>query len=157
MVNRALLKAVKSEMKVLNKEKENQKEVDFIVDNWQFFAEDKGTIKRALFSCHPNNGTELLQELGLMQVVTHKIKQDVLVKSVLRMEGSPLFEQFLRDVSTYSEVTSFFILGKRALVMSNSQILKVPGKFIHKFESQGQLKDIYWQWAEDILGKVMFY
>lgn len=156
MLAKQLVHAIHDEQKVLDKEKDLNIEKSFVIDNWQFFADNKGTVKGALFNS-PKSGTEMLQILGIQNVVIKKIKQDVLVKSVIRMEKSPVFESFLKDVQLYKEVTTFFVVGKKALVMSNNQILKVPGKFIHRFESQGALNDIYWMWSDDLLGKVRFY
>ena len=156
MIHSQLLKAVRNEQKVLTAEHSTSIEKDFIVNNWQFFAENKGAVKSALFQ-HPNTGTELLQTLGLQNVTIHKVKKEVLVKSVIKMENSEIFTTFLEDVKTFRELTAFFVVSKKALVMSNNQILKVPGKFIHKLESNGNLPDIYWQWAEDLIGKVRFY
>ena len=73
------------------------------------------------------------------------------------MEESEIFKTFLTDVKTYQELTAFFVVNKTALVMSNTVPLIVPGKFIHKFPSQGKLNDIYWQWAHLLLEKVRFY
>ena len=47
MLNTALIKAIKSESKVLQKEQQSELEKDFIVENWQFFAETKGAVKGA--------------------------------------------------------------------------------------------------------------
>lgn len=156
MLPSQLFKAVNAEQKVLNEEHNTNIEKDFVVNNWSFFAESKGAVKSALFQ-HPNTGTELLQTLGLQNVTIHKVKKDVLVKSVLKMENSEIFNKFLEEVKIFRELTVFFVVEKKALVMSNNQILKVPGKFIHKLESNGTLPDIYWQWAEDLAGKVRFY
>lgn len=152
----AVMRATRSEAKELQKENEAKIEKDFVVNNWQFFAEDKGTVKSALFN-HPKNGTELLQTLGINNVVIHKVKKDVLLKSLIDTEKSEIFKQFLDDVKVYQEVTTFFVVNKTALAMSNIVPLTVPGTFIHKFPSQGKLNDIYWQWSHNLLGKVRFY
>ena len=156
MISAVLAKAIRDEQKALSKEKEVQKEKDFIMENWMFFAEEKGAVKSALFA-HPDNGNEVLQTLGLQNVVIKKVKNEDLVKSLLRMEKSVLLNKFFDEVKLYRELTVFFVTGKRALVMSNNQILKVPGRFCHKLESEGNLPDIYYMWAEDLKGKVTFY
>lgn len=156
MISFQLLKAVSAEQKVSNKEHETDIEKQFVVDNWAFFAEDKGAVKGALFQ-HPKDGTELVQTLGIQNMVIRKVKREVLVSALVKMDGSDIFKLFMKDVQDFREVTTFFVLGKRALVMSNSKILKVPGKFTHKLESSGTLPDIYYMWAEDLLGKERFY
>ena len=156
MISSQLLKAVSDEQKVQSKEREVNVEKQFVVDNWEFFAEDKGAVKGALFQ-HPKDGTELVQMLGLQNVVIRKIKKEVLVSALVKMDGSDVFKLFMKDVQDFREVTTFFVLGKRALVMSNSRVLKVPGKFTHKLESSGTLPDIYYIWADELKGKERFY
>lgn len=153
----AVMAATRSETKELQKENSDRIEKDFVVNNWQFFAENKGTVKGALFNGHPKTGTELLQGLGINNAVIHKVKKEVLLRSFINMEESEIFKTFLNDVKTYQELTAFFVVNKTALVMSNTVPLIAPGKFIHKFPSQGKLNDIYWQWAHILLEKVRFY
>ena len=157
MLNQELLKAIKSENKVLRQEQSFDIEKDFIVNNWQFFAETKGAVKGALFQYAPQTGTELLQVLGLPQAVIHKVKKEELVKAVMEMETSEVFKLFLQDVQDHGECVSYFVVSKRAIIMSNAMPLVVPGKFIHKFQSQGKLNDIYWQWADNMKGKLRLY
>ena len=156
MISSQLLKATRTELKTLDSDRGNQVEKDFILSNWQFFAEDKGAVKGALFQ-HPKTGNELLQTLGIQNVTIHKVTKEALVKSVLKMEGSEIFNAFMEDVKVFKELTAIFIVSKRALMMSNNQVFNVPGKFMHKLESTGNLPDIYWQWAENLAGKVSFY
>lgn len=157
MLNKELLQAIKSENKVLKQERNSDIEKDFIVNNWQFFAETKGAVKGALFQYHPKDGNELLHVMGMPQLAIHKVKKEVLVSAVMEMEGSEIFKKFLQDVKDKGECTAFFVVGKRAIIMSNAMPLVVPGKFIHKFQSQGKLNDIYWQWADNLKEKVRFY
>lgn len=157
MLNRELIKAMRSEKKELAKEQSFSIEKDFIVNNWQFFAETKGAVKGALFQYNPQTGNELLQVLGLPQTAIHKVKKDDFVKSIMEMEGSVIFNLFLQDVQDKGEVTSFYVVNTKAIVMSNAIPLVVPGKFIHKFQSQGKLNDIYWQWADNLKGKVRLF
>ena len=157
MLNQELIKAIKSENKVLQKEHNFEIEKAFIVNNWQFFAETKGAVKGALFKYQPKNGNELMSAMGLLQVCFHKVPKETLIKAVMEMAGSEIFNMFLRDVQDKGECTSFFVVQKRALVVSNNMPLIVPGKSIHKFPSQGKLNDIYWQWADSLKERIRFY
>lgn len=157
MLNTALIKAIKSETRELQKEQKLEIEKDFIVDNWQFFAETKGAVKGALLKVHPKNGNELMEALGIPQVCFHKVSKEALIKAVMELADSDIFELFLKDVQDKGECTSFFVVQKRAIAVSNSMPLVVPGKTIHKFPSQGKLNDIYWQWADNLKERIRFY
>lgn len=157
MLNKELIAAIKSESKVLQKEQQSELEKDFIVENWQFFADTKGAVKGALFKAHPKNGNELMEALGISQVCFHKVPKELVVRAVMELSGTEVFKMFLKDVQDKGECTSFFVVQKRAMVISNSVPLVVPGKTIHKFPSQGKLNDIYWQWADNLKERIRFY
>lgn len=152
-MNTALMSAIASETKVLAEQSERNIEKAFIVDNWSLFSENRWAVKQLYKEA--STADEMLMQLNVNARV-HKISKEDYTKALIDMENSEVFKTFLDDISQTGSGTSFFVVSKKAIAISNAYILSSRGKFIHKLPSEGKLNDIYYIKVENIGGLQLY-
>lgn len=152
-----LLIALAKEQRERIKSKNNREEVDFMLKNWQIFAESKSDIYAAIKGTINLKGSELCSLLGLGEVFVEKCKDCELLAFCYSSKGSKLYKKFITQVTLSKNCTIFFVAGKKAIVVSNKAQLTVDKDFNHRFPSLGSLSDIYWSPVANIAETMRVY
>lgn len=157
-MNKALLKAIDQEEKAFYESVKERVIIDFIVDNWFIFTEKKGSVYACLRGTHQLEGQELIDLLGLENILVKKVEKKQIVAVCLAGTKSELFKEACSFASKHKgSVTAFFILGKSALVMTNQYELRPEGNFLHKLEGRDRINDMYWACVEDVKTTLRVY
>ena len=129
--------------------------IAFIKHNWKLWSDDRNEVNMAVNQLYRDDDISvehLSVLLGIPDGVFFKrVKREDITKAWLDFPKSFLFDTFLQcvDMRKSAEACLFAVCGKNALVITNMQTSRVPGKMHLFFSSMRNAKDIHLFMADE--------
>lgn len=159
MVNKALLAAMKTEDKAFYAEQKSKVLVDYILQNYYLFTQEKGNVYNCLKGQPHIDAGSLLEMMNLPSVGCYKMSKEEVTALAVHGAKSELFKQFLAFCSKHKgSGTVFFVLGKTlAIVITNQYTLEPGGNFKHVLTSVKGHAPAYWANVADVKDTLRLY
>lgn len=151
-----LMEAIQNETKILREQSEQQIEVQFILNNWKIFTENKSNIFAVLKGAGSISGTDVLALMGIRDTYIEKVPKAQLLTACYKFKGSALHKLFSKIIQKRGTGTVFFIVNKSGIVVTNQYNLSVDNEFTHVLKQDKQ-NDLYWAPVDTVKDSLVIY
>lgn len=145
-----LLKAIQSETKALIESSTSKVETDFILKNWQVFAENKSQIYGCLKHQKNLTGQGLLDLLGLNNCYIERVSKQQLLAACYSFKDSDLYKTYMKYIQRSKSGTAFFIVYTSGIVVTNQFSLEKENMITHILKGNDKVNDLYWAPVKDV-------